>query len=357
MNYTTVRYMMTPRQMVLLDMPIDDPYGGPAYGHKEKSSGLGMVIGIVASVVTMGVGAAAWAAAQTIGGFLSAGAMMAGGAMSLIGTVTGNKKLSMIGGVLSLAGGIGASFSAPSTAGAEGGATSLMDEATKSVSNSFSSAWKSVVGDGAKTGVDAANAAVGETIGTGADTAIAGSGQPGIDLPSTTSSMAATPSAPAAGDLANTAPNLSLDQASGANAALTQQPSAASLSDVLPPSATPGAGVTPPPADKGIIGGIMDYAKTPAGGQVIGGLVSGAANGYGQSEQAAAQQDFLDWKKELDNRAYTNAQGVVAMIDPNAPDAQQRIEYAKSKGIPISTVSVNPNAAVQTPNLNKPQGA
>lgn len=372
MSHTSVRYQMTPRQMVLLDIPIDDPYGGPAYGRKEKSSGLGMVVGIVASVASMGMGAAAWAAAGGINAgltaaTLSAGAMMAGGAMSLIGTVTGNKKLSMIGGVLGLAGGLGSSLvnSAGSVAGA--GETTLMEAATKSVSESFNSAWKSVVGEGAKTGVDAA--ATGATIETGANSSIVSQPTALDSLNSSSTTLAKAAGVPSAApgvagsdSVASIAADVSANTGSVADgngllASGTSSP-ATGISPNLPganiqapPPVTP-----PPPADKGIIGGLMDYAKTPAGGQVVGNLVSGMASGYGQAKQAEIQQSFLDWKKDLDNRAYANAQGVVALIDPNAPDAQQRIEYAKTKGIPVSTMSVNPNAVVQTPNLNKPQG-
>jgi len=88
------------------DMPIGDPMSGIAYGDKHKSKAFGAVLGVAASAATMGA-----AAPMLTGGLasqLAGGAMMAGGLLNGVGTVTGNKKLKKIGGVLSLAGGAGA---------------------------------------------------------------------------------------------------------------------------------------------------------------------------------------------------------------------------------------------------------
>lgn len=65
------------------------------------------VIAIAAAVGTVSAGMAAVAAGSSLIG----GMMIAGGVMSGLGAITGNKKLSMIGGVLGLAGGIGGMMS------------------------------------------------------------------------------------------------------------------------------------------------------------------------------------------------------------------------------------------------------
>lgn len=80
------------------EMPIGDPFGGPAYGEKNAP-----VIAVAAAIGSISAGAAAIAA----GSMLVGGAMIAGGVLSIAGTVSGNSKLSKIGGLLSLAGGIG----------------------------------------------------------------------------------------------------------------------------------------------------------------------------------------------------------------------------------------------------------
>lgn len=72
----------------------------------HKSKAFGMVLGIAASVATMGAAAPMMAAGGLTS--LAGGAMMAGGVMTGLGAVTGNAKLAKIGGILSLAGGLGA---------------------------------------------------------------------------------------------------------------------------------------------------------------------------------------------------------------------------------------------------------
>lgn len=96
------------------EMPVGDAMNGAAYGEYLKSKGIGAIIGVVAAVAAVWTGGAtlaAYAAAGStvgLGAAISAGAMVAGGVMSGVGIVTGNKKLTKIGGILSLAGGVGA---------------------------------------------------------------------------------------------------------------------------------------------------------------------------------------------------------------------------------------------------------
>lgn len=104
-----------------MDNPVGDPFGGPSYGERREP------VSMIAAVVPIGVGASAVGAAVTAGALtLSAvmgGLMIAGGAASLIGTVSGNKKLAMIGGIVAGVGGLGsgaANLFADSAASAAG---------------------------------------------------------------------------------------------------------------------------------------------------------------------------------------------------------------------------------------------
>lgn len=139
------------------DMPVAGPMDGAAYGEYLKSKGIGMIIGVVASVVTMG--AALPMLAGTLAMQIAGGVMMAGGVMSGVGAVTGNKKLMKIGGILSLAGGVGGI-----AAGAMGTAGGVGSESLANFAKEASSSIDSVLGTelGAKA---AANAAVSDQAG------------------------------------------------------------------------------------------------------------------------------------------------------------------------------------------------
>jgi hypothetical protein len=55
MSYTLVKMPgFAPRAAQFLDIPVGDPYGGPAYGQKLKGGGgLGKVLGVVAAVAAV----------------------------------------------------------------------------------------------------------------------------------------------------------------------------------------------------------------------------------------------------------------------------------------------------------------
>jgi hypothetical protein len=94
------------------DMPIGDPFGGPAYG--ERNMPLVAVVAAVGAASTIAtVGIAAMSALQVIA---AVGAITAG-----IGVVTGNEKLTKIGSIMGLAGGIGAFAQSQGWLGAEAG--------------------------------------------------------------------------------------------------------------------------------------------------------------------------------------------------------------------------------------------
>jgi len=139
------------------DMPVAGPMDGAAYGEYLKSKGIGMIIGVVASVVTMG--AALPMLAGTLAMQIAGGVMMAGGVMSGVGAVTGNKKLMKIGGILSLAGGVGGI-----AAGAMGTAGGVGSESLANFAKEASSSIDSVLGTNLGTKA-AANAAVSDQAG------------------------------------------------------------------------------------------------------------------------------------------------------------------------------------------------
>lgn len=81
------------------EVPVGDPCGGPAYG--ERNMPLVAVVAAAASTYTLAtVGIAAMSAFQVVA---AVGAIASG-----IGAITGNEKLTKIGGVVSLVGGVGA---------------------------------------------------------------------------------------------------------------------------------------------------------------------------------------------------------------------------------------------------------
>lgn len=87
-----------------VEHPTGNPLGGPAYGERAMP-----VVAIVAAVASFAAGAAiATAAGATLGAMIVGGAMMVGAAMTVVGTISGNQNLVKWGGIISLAGGVGA---------------------------------------------------------------------------------------------------------------------------------------------------------------------------------------------------------------------------------------------------------
>lgn len=129
------------------DMPVAGPMDGAAYGEYLKSKGIGMILGVVASVVTMGA-AAPLLASTVLATQIAGGVMMAGGVLSGVGAVTGNKKLAKIGGIMSLAGGIGGLASNALNGAGVGGAfaSGSGSEAVSNMANSFMDSASSVSG-------------------------------------------------------------------------------------------------------------------------------------------------------------------------------------------------------------------
>jgi hypothetical protein len=90
-------YYMTHRQQEAMGMPVGDPMRGPAYGERR-----GPAIAVFGAFGSISAGLAA--------GGLMGGLMIAGGVMSGLGAITGNKTLSSLGMLAGLAGGVGQFF-------------------------------------------------------------------------------------------------------------------------------------------------------------------------------------------------------------------------------------------------------
>jgi hypothetical protein len=123
-----------------MDNPVGDPFGGPAYGERAMP-----VVAVVAAGmgIATGVGmvaAAGGLAAMSIGSAIVAGSLIAGGALTIVGTVTGNQKLTKIGGTLSLIGGVGAMAQ-----GAIQGWQGAADKGINTVTGSLAEAAKGAV--------------------------------------------------------------------------------------------------------------------------------------------------------------------------------------------------------------------
>jgi len=92
------------------DHPVGDPTGGAAYG--EKNDPVSAILSVASMAGTYGAAAAAAGAGAGIGATFSAmtimqGLTFAGGALSLVGNVTGNKTLSKVGMAAGIVGGLG----------------------------------------------------------------------------------------------------------------------------------------------------------------------------------------------------------------------------------------------------------
>lgn len=149
MNTFEQRRQVTYYRAAFHDMPVAGPMDGAAYGEYLKSKGLGMIIGVVASIVTMGA-AMPMLASTVLATQIAGGVMMAGGVMSGVGAVTGNKKLMKIGGIMSLAGGVGALASSALGAGTSTATGALASgsgsEAVSTMAGSFMESANSVGG-------------------------------------------------------------------------------------------------------------------------------------------------------------------------------------------------------------------
>lgn len=386
------------------DMPVGGPMEGAAYGEYLKSKGVGLVIGIVAAVATMGAGIGVMAAG-TIAAQLSGGAMIAGGLMSGIGAVTGNKKLTKIGGVLALAGGIGAIGSSMATQAGWGGAfesgsgSSAITEfanSTKSVfSNIFSggseTAAKEVGGEIAQTGVaeaDAAETGAAPVVDTSLPTT---AGAPTIENAGGANAklMGIEESIPKGTlELSGGTTNPSFatpDQAAVASGGASSPQGAVDQFNLpggtkkfgLPE--TPTGTTAPPTESKGLLAEAWDKLNTPVGKEMAMGALKMAgtalaAGGGGAKESAEnlansqsglyqAKTEQTNVETELAKQKAANASAVPIGLDPRDPQYAAKKAAAQAAGYqtfdiatPAATTPVS-RTPVQTQYTSSPARA
>lgn len=105
-KYSKIYLSVSETRRRSIDEPVGDPYGGPAYGERRMP---------VAAIAVFAYGASIVATEVVIGGLL-----MASGALSFVGSVTGNKTLSMLGAVAGLGAGAVGGFEALTSEGVSG---------------------------------------------------------------------------------------------------------------------------------------------------------------------------------------------------------------------------------------------
>lgn len=319
------------------DMPYGDPFSGTPYGEHLKSKGLGMILGVVASVMTMGAAlpmlATAVAATQIMGGV-----MMAGGVMTGVGAITGNKKLLKIGGVLSLAGGLGNMAANALGAGAEG-ATGMLAAGSGStaVSNMAGSMMDSVNGLGLGNLYDPKLVDVAKSAGQVAPT-------PGTLSPATAEGGAITSpvTAPKLDEvaLAGTGgqdPSTINVAGAGENGSLK-----ATLDNINTPNmSTPGTGPgIPPPKETGILDKALGFInKNPEITKIGAGMLEKAVGSSAEDEKVAqmneyykANTDLLKTKNDVAQYQAKNMAQQVMMISADDPDVAGKVAAAKAAG-------------------------
>lgn len=351
----------------LHDLPVmGDAFAGPAYGQFEKSKGVGMIIGIVASVVTMGA-ALPMLASTVLATQIAGGVMLAGGALSGIGAVTGNKKLSKIGGVMSLAGGLGALASGGLTAAGAGGAFAEGSGST-AVQNFAGSMMESINSVGGAVGYGdiykadavtaAKNAGAASQAGDVATVPSPEAPQIGVD----TAQPATVADAGAAPELKLTDPNAGVGAESGGTWNAGQQaPESGGIvakNTVTPatnppidpanisngPPSTPGIVTGEQP--KGILGQASTWAKENS--ELLKTTMSAVEKGVGmsmspdqQSELDAkaalygAQASMLTTQQQVLEYQKNNMSKQVAMISADDPDLDNKVKTAAGRGVPV----------------------
>lgn len=343
-----------------------DPFAGPAYGQFQKNKVVGMVIGVVASVVTMGA-ALPLLASTVLATQIAGGIMFAGGALSGIGAITGNKKLSKIGGIMSLAGGVGALASGAANAAGAGSAFSS-GSGSSAVQNMAGSMMESVNSVGGAVGLGNAYdpSAVGAATSAGKDAAVASTIDPSniSNLPPADAAVAPSAIDPVqagvsgdtgsgSGILGKVSTDAPVMKLGGADEAV--KASAAVPGGSAPiPAATAGADtVTNPMASwpsasepKGILSGAGSWAKENSELLKIGmsALEKGAAASMAPDQEAmlgaaaakyGAEASMLKTQQEILEYQKNNMSKQVAMISADDPDLDGKVKRAAANKTPV----------------------
>lgn len=253
-------------------------------------------IPLIAAAGSIFAGATAVAGAATLAGAIAGGVMIAGGAMTAIGAISGNKKLMKIGGLVSLAGGIG------------GLAVGAWAAAGSSLASDASSA-ASVAAEPMAAGQAASGAATGAAQGAAEQVA-----QIGIDPGGIAAAPATTvPAGSAAGQTAQEAFRAtelaqggaqSAAQSAGAQEAFR----ASELAQNVAPPATPGNWTK----TLNDVSSWMERNKALT--QVGGGIVQGLAKSY--ADQASYAEQLRMQQAELARRRAEFSAGIVGLRMP-----------------------------------------
>ena len=275
-------------------------------------------IAIIGAVATVSAGAA-------LGGVLG-GVMIAGGVMSGLGAVTGNKKLQMLGAVVSLGAGLGSAFGLADAANGAWNAATAGNEALQVTGKSFF-ADGGVFGAAATPINGAMNGSVmngaGATTGLqmGAPAASEFGVNAGTALDSTSFGLAPAPgleSAASGGQfMMGAQPPGLVDSATGMatyGAMNTMGPQMPALSGVgVPPLGTTAAGTAGRMADTtadgstGFFGKAKDFMKNnPEVVKAGSGLLMGGLQSYSQQSQLNQQQEAVAAAKKAYNDSILN---------------------------------------------------
>jgi hypothetical protein len=286
-----------------------------------------MVIPLVAAAFEAYAGVAALAAGAEGLAAVTAGLGIAGGALTAVGTITGNKNLTMIGSVAGLAGGIGtlASSAGDLTVDAAG-------EGTDAAAHGFNAAQDTGLVDDAATSAPATDAGA-NLAGAPTTGGIVGNANPNLATPPV------TPEASSAGTMTGTPPadpNAGPDMSNGAYGG-SAPPAAPTTPGAAPPAtsnvpdfakgsygggAQPGTAGAPPGSPYGAgpsgapstdgswysqLGDVLHAGaawsqQNPALTKVAGGLVQGAMQYYGSQQLAEANlnraKNYQDWARQ-----------------------------------------------------------
>jgi hypothetical protein len=286
------------------EYPVGDAFDGPAYGKKAMP-----LVAIVAAVGSFIAGAGiATAAGATMGAMIAGGAMMVGAALTIVGTVTGNANLSKWGGILSLAGGVGAL----GLSMADGLTSAATDATTSASADAATNAT-----DAAITNAESGTASQGASLygaGANADTA---TGMLSSDLGGATPDLGATaPAMPpvAAPPAATPTPPAPTP---GSDALATGSPGALNAPTPSTNSAYVPAGSNP--FDSNAAGSPEGWSGVSAGPDPTTNLPASSGNWWGS---------FSQWAKDNPQLARAGFQGATGLLSSLAPSAQNRYAAA-----------------------------
>jgi hypothetical protein len=284
----------------------------------------------------IGAAAAATAVGASMATMVAAGAVMAGSAMTIVGTITGNAKLTKIGAIVGLVGGIGGAIAGSMQAGATAAAESATDVAGELAQGTATDAATSAAGDAIQTSaVD-----LGSDITSTAGSSAAGSASTSMATTGATSASGAAP-----GSLLSAATPAGEQAASaGANAA------ASTTTDVLSTgNVAQQAGQASMDAGSTAVGQSFKNANNLLSGNadIAGGNYAGATDASGAFSSASMPNmpadgsllgavkgyatDMQAWAKANPLLAKAALEGTSALVKGMVPSEAEKAQMAAYK--------------------------